>query len=380
MKNGLVLAAVAGSFGAVSAKKVFIENDGLNALQLLLPIYGGYDVVGVSMSFGSSSSADALGSAYDVLTTYNMTSCIPLYLGAEQPLIQTNETFHLHNTLFGAPVWEGAFTAGYTDSYNISDIPYSADVPGALALIDAVRSNKDTDPVMIWAAGMMTTVAQALSIYPKLVEEAAGLYIMGGYIDTQYAQATGSAFQVDVNTDINLIQDPEAAQNVLTAGWKELYIGGNVTNYLVPSQALYNRIIKKAGGLDVINNNSYFAALQDIVHSGNYSQNANNTELILPFWDEVVSAFMAFPNLLTSTTPVQAAVDTSFYSPFYGNLRIWGSEFAPSAGYRTGNATIVNSIKKDKFYDLMIDVLFEDWREYCHIGKYTSLKGKLNGY
>lgn len=370
---------IAGGISTVSAKKVFIDNDGLNALQLLIPLYGGYDVVGVSMSFGSSSTVDSLGSGYDVLTSYNMTSCIPLYLGAQQPLIQTNETFHLHSTLFGAPVWEGAFTPGYVDSYNISNITYS-DVPGALALIDAVKAYKDTDPVMIWAAGMMTTVAQALSIYPKLVDEAAGLYIMGGYVDTQFAQATGDSFQVDVNTDINLIQDPEAAQIVLTAGWKDLYIGANVTNYLVPSQQLYDRLIIKAGGLDVINENDYLAPVQDIVLSGNYSLNSNDTENILPFWDEVVSAFMAFPNILTSVTSVRAAVDTSFYSPFYGNLRVWGSDFAPTTGYRTGNATIVNSIKKDKFYDLLVDVLFEDWREYCHIGQYTSLKGKLNGY
>ncbi|EPE08257.1 inosine-uridine preferring nucleoside hydrolase [Ophiostoma piceae UAMH 11346] len=379
MKFTSSLLAAAASVATVAAKKVFIDNDGLNGLQLLIPLYGGYEIVGLSMSFGSSSSADSLGTAYDVLTTYNMTSCIPLYLGAQQPLIQTNDTFHLHNTLFGAPVWQGAFTPGYVDSYDINNITYN-DTPGALALIDAVKKYKDTDPVMIWAAGMMTTVAQAISIYPKLVEEAAGLYIMGGYVDTQMAQATGNAFQVDVNTDINLIQDPEAAQIVLTAGWKELYIGGNVTNYLVPSQELYDRIIEKAGGLDVLNNNTYFSELQSIVVSGNYTENAADTENILPFWDEVVSAFMAFPDIITSSTPVLASVDTSFYSPFYGQLRIWGADFAPTAGYKTGNATIVNSIKDAVFYDFILSVLFEDWRQFCDTGKYSCLKGKLNGY
>ncbi|CDK28007.1 unnamed protein product [Kuraishia capsulata CBS 1993] len=368
-----LLAALATLATSVTSKKVFIENDGLAALQLLIPLYAGYDVVGLSMSFGSASSVDALGVAYDILSEYNLTSCIPLYLGAEQPLLQTNDTFQLHNTLFGAPVWEGAYASTYEDSYSWEDLEYDDATPGAIAMIEAVKKYKDTDPVTIYAAGMMTTVAQALSIYPQLAEEAAGLYVMGGYIDNQYAQATGSSIEVDINTDINLIQDPEAAQITLTAPWKKLVIGGNVTNYLVPSQPLYDRLIHKAGGLDKIDGSEYFAAIQDIVYSGNYSQ--NNEQQTLPFWDEVVSSFMVYPDIITDSIDVQCAVDTSFYSPFYGNLRIWGEEFAPTSGVRTGNATLINSIKDDDFYDLMVDVLFTNWTDYCATGSFASLEG-----
>ncbi|CAI5758682.1 unnamed protein product [Candida verbasci] len=138
---------------------------------------------------------------------------------------------------------------------------------------------------------------------------------MGGYSDNQYAQATGSLIVNDINTDINLIQDPEAAQIVLTADWKELVIGVNVTNYLVPSQELYDRLIDKAGSYEILVSNPYFEDILTFVGTANYSE--NNDQQTLPLRDEVVSAFMSFPDLIKSSMKVFVAADTSFYSPFY---------------------------------------------------------------
>ncbi|RCK62524.1 hypothetical protein Cantr_09423 [Candida viswanathii] len=355
----------------VTSKKVFIDNDGLSALQVLFPLKAGWEVVGISASFGSSSAVDAVGVGSDILQTYNLTSCIPHYLGAQQPLLRNQETFDYWQDMFGSLVWQGAFAHGYEVSYSWSNITYDDSVAGAVAMVEAVKTNRDTDPVYIWAAGMMTTVAQALSLYPGLVNDSAGLYIMGGYFDTQYAAALGTPIVNDINTDINLIQDPEAAQIVLTADWKTLVIGANVTNYLVPSQELYDRLIARAGSLDVIEDDPYFALVLSLLGSGNYSE--NSSEETLPFWDEVVSAFMVWPDLIESTSEFSVAVDTLFYSPFYGNLRIWGHDYAPK-GIKTGNATIVNKIDNARFYDLLIDTYFEDWRQYCATGKSQVLE------
>ncbi|KAI3405589.1 hypothetical protein KGF56_001607 [Candida oxycetoniae] len=308
-----------------------------------------------------------MGTIHDVLTTYNLTSCIPLYKGAAQPLLRTKETFQIWQDLFGSLVWQGAFTQGYEDIYSWSNFTYDESKMAAVALIDAVKANKDTDPIYIYAAGMMTTIAQALSLYPSLVNETSGLYVMGGYFDTQYAAATGTPIVNDINTDINLIQDPEAAQIVFTSKWKKLVFGANVTNYLVPSQHLYNRILEKAGNRSVseISKIPYFKQLSNLLVTGNYSQNTEQETL--PFWDDVVSAFLAYPDLIQSETSLNVAVDTQFYSPFYGSLRIWGEEYAPR-GVRTGNATVVNKINDSFFYDLLIDVYFEDFTQYCHNG------------
>lgn len=357
----------------VSSKKIFIDNDGMSVNQLLIPLYAGYEIVGLSMSFGSSSVVDSLGSCYTLLENYNLTSCIPLYKGAENPLIQTNDTFHLHEDLFGELVWQGAFSTSYTDSYNYSSIVYNETLPGALALIEKVKMYKDTDPVVIMAEGMMTTVAQALSIYPQLVNESAGLWIMGGYVDNQYAQTTGDAKTIDVNTDINLLQDPEAAQIALTASWKELMIGGNVTNYLVPSQEFYDRIIDRAGGLSVIEDTPYFKPIENVIGTGNYTENGPDANY--PYWGEVVAASIGYPDLIKHTTSTKCAVDTGFYSPFYGYLRIWNKDWAPTSGVRTGDCTMIDVVDYDPIYDMMIDILFSDWRQYCETGNYTGLAG-----
>lgn len=356
--------------GAANAKKIFMDNDGLAPLHLLFPIAAGDEVVGLSGSFGSSSLVDSVGQGWSIIETYNLSSCVPHYAGAAQPLLRTNETFQAWENLFGHLQWEGAWSPSYEDTYTWSNFTYDP-TPGAIALINAVKQYKDTDPVTIYSAGTMTTVAQALSIYPDLAKEAAGLYIMGGYFDNQYAQATGDSNQIDINTDINLIQDPEAAQIVFTADWSEFYIGGNVTNFLVPSQELFDRVIDRAGGLDVIRDNSYFSQVSAWLGTANFTE--NTFEQNLPFWDDVVSAFMSFPDLIKETIDVQVSVDTSYYSPFYGSLRIYNPEYAPKGGYKLGNATIVTAIDDAKFYDMVVDLFISNWTQFCEVGTTVPL-------
>lgn len=151
-----------------SSKKIFIDYDGLTALQVLFPLAAGHEIVGISGSFGSVSLVDAVGQGYDVLQNYNLSSCISHYAGAEYPLIRTADTFYLWEKLYGELVWQGGWDPKYEDSYTWSNFTLNDTASAALALINAVRENKDTDPVYIFAAGMMTTVAQAISIYPNL--------------------------------------------------------------------------------------------------------------------------------------------------------------------------------------------------------------------
>lgn len=351
---------------AADAKKIFIENDGLSPMQLLFPLAAGHDVVGVSSSFGSCSVVDCIGVASVIMQDYNLTQCIPLHLGAEQPLLRTNETFQLWETLFGELVWQGGWAPGYVDSYTWDNVTNKDDTPAAIALINAVKKYKDTEPITIYMAGLATTVAQALSIYPQMVDEVAAVYMMGGFVDTQLAAATGDSITIDINTDINLIQDPEAAQMVLTAGWKELYIGGNVTNYVVPSQTLYDLFIERAGGLDVIEDVPYLSWVSTLLGTGNYSE--NNDQQTLPFWDEVVAAYMSWPEMVLETTDITVAVDTSFYSPFYGSLRAWNPEWAPKNGVKVANATLIDKIDDQKFYGLLLDTYFKNWTQFCEVG------------
>lgn len=334
---------------------VFLDNDGLTPLNLILPLLGGMKVVGVSGSFGDPSLPDAMGQAADVLANYSVSSCIPLYAGASQPFLRNENTFEAWEELFGEFVWKGAWTEGYTDSYNLSDVSYNKELPAAMALIQAARQYPGE--LEVYAAGLMTTVAQAVSMWPELVDNVKALWIMGGFIDNQYMQVTGGDTVNDVNTDFNLMFDPEAAEKVLTAGFKQVYIGGNVTNYIFPPQSMLDKFIEDFGYENITTSSDLFA-VSSFIGTGNAS------DITLPLWDEAVSAYMAFPEYITSSMNVSVAVDTAFESPFYGNLRIWPSNLKPKKG-RWANATYVNSVDKTALLEKMYSALVLDWSTYC---------------
>lgn len=354
-----LLAPIAALVATASAtRKVFMDNDILETLNVIIPLMADMEVVGVSASFGDPTLVDALGSAYEVLTNISLQSCIPLYAGAELPLLRTKKNFEAWEQLFGEFVWKGAFDPDYVDTYNLTEIEYDESTPAAMALINAVK--KYPGEVEIYAAGLMTTVAQAISMWPGIVDEVKALWIMGGYIDGQYAQVTGGDLTDDINTDFNLMFDPEAAQIVLTAGFKEVYIGGNVTNYIYPTQELYDTLISKFGYENITTDHKY-CAIDYFIGTGNAS------DVTLPLWDQAVTAFMAYPELMTSTTDVYVAVDTAFNSPFYGDLRMWPADLKPKKG-SSGKAIYVNSVDVEAIYEKMADALSKDWRQYCSVG------------
>lgn len=352
----LALASVALS------RKVFIDNDSFTALNVLLPLLADIEIVGTSGSFGNPTIVDSLGTAADVLKNTSLT-CIPLYEGPAAPLIRTEDTFNVWQSLYGEFVWKGAWDPDYTETYTWDDFSYNKTLPAAMALVEAVK--RYPGEVEVYAAGLMTTVAQAISLYPKLAEEAKALWIMGGYIDGQYAQATGGDLVADINTDFNLMLDPEASQIALTANWTDIYIGGNVTNYIYPTQEFLDRFIDRYT-LETIQNNTKFSSLSLFVGNGNAST------ITLPLWDEAVSGFMAFPELIESTTNVHVAVDTSFDSPFYGNLRIWPSDLAPASN-RVGKAKYVNQINEEGLFERIYQAFTKDWAPYCSGAEPTEL-------
>jgi len=344
-----------GTILPLKQRKVFLDNDGLVPLNLILPLLGGMEVVGVSGSFGDPSLPDAMGQAADVLSNYSVSECIPLYAGASQPFLRTQSTFETWESLFGELVWKGAWDPGYKDSYNLSDVEYNDDIPAAMALIQAAK--KYPGELEIYAAGLMTTVAQAVSMWPELVDNVKALWIMGGYVDFQYLQVTGDSMVNDINTDFNLMFDPEAAEKVLTAGFQKVYIGGNVTNYLFPPQSMFDKFIDEFTYEEITSDPQLFA-ISNFIGTGNAS------DVSLPLWDEAVSAYMAFPEFITDTTEVSVAVDTAFESPFYGNLRVWPYTFKPKRG-RWANATYVNSVDHEAIYEKIYSALALDWSTYC---------------
>lgn len=121
--NWIKAIALAAVTLTVNGKKLFIDNDGSDFGAILYPIMAGIEIVGFSGVYGSASYVDAIGSMAEMMDEFNVSSCIPLYGGASQPLLRTKETFKIWEDLYGALVWEGCWADGYEDAY-----------PGAISL------------------------------------------------------------------------------------------------------------------------------------------------------------------------------------------------------------------------------------------------------
>jgi len=137
-----------------------------------------------------------------------------------------------------------------------------------------------------------------------------------------------SDFNQDLGSDINFIVDPEAAHIAITADFPSITIAGNVANSIYLSNTTVQSITSKSPNL--------------------YSDLLKDYFLVLPLWDEIAAAIMAYPELVTDSIEVYMDVSTAFDSPFYGGTHLWGNDFKPA---HTRKVNYVLGIDKDLFFE-----------------------------
>ncbi|KAM3067961.1 hypothetical protein ACMFMF_009329 [Clarireedia jacksonii] len=200
--------------------------------------------------------------------------------------------------------------------------------------------------VSIYAAGSMTNIALAVRSDDQFASLAKELVIMGGYIDVNLLEVTGTINQADINSDINLMIDPEAARIAFTANFPKITFAGNVANQVISSQDFLDEIFEVK--------NPYSKMVYDYYGT------------IFPFWDETAAAIMVDSSIITNTTTckfsdmkmwasltshaVYVDVDISYGSPSYGNIHAYQAALMPP-GLR--NITYVNSIDSDKLKSMI---------------------------
>lgn len=198
---------------------------------------------------------------------------------------------------------KAAFTAGFPN------ITAQSDMRAAEFMVKMVR--KYPGEVSIYSGGALTNVALAVRMDPTFASNARELVQMGGYIDVNLLQTTGSVLLADLNSDINLMIDPEASKIALSADFPSITIAGNVANQVMPTQDLLDEIH------EVVN------PYTNLVYNQYPTQ--------FPFWDETAAALMIDPNLATNSTSFYIDVDTSYASPTYGNIHAYQEALAPTA-------------------------------------------------
>jgi len=146
---------------------------------------------------------------------------VPVYPGAEFPMLNTKEEWLLRLQLYGGhrlDPWLGAFNR---DNGGPSDLrplgpPYErfADLKpqqehAARFIIDSVRRNPGQ--VTLYAGGPLTNVALAIALDPDIVSMVPEVIVMG------------TGFHVFTNA-FNIYFDPEAGRKVLRAPWPKLTV------------------------------------------------------------------------------------------------------------------------------------------------------------
>jgi purine nucleosidase len=146
---------------------------------------------------------------------------VPVYAGAEFPMLNTKEEWLLRLQLFGGhrlDPWLGAFnrTNGGPDDVAALPAPYerfatitAQQEHAARFIVKAVRENPGE--VTIYAGGPLTNLALAIGLAPDIVPLVPEVVIMG----TGFHEFTST---------FNIFFDPEAARKVMRAGWPKFTV------------------------------------------------------------------------------------------------------------------------------------------------------------
>ncbi|KAH6665025.1 inosine-uridine preferring nucleoside hydrolase [Halenospora varia] len=344
--TGLVSALPIAPLNTTDKRYAILDNDWSTAgfIPFLMALDAGIEILAVTSSTANSWQKQCAYHALATLEIGNL-SCIPVIEGATYPLINTYERFQAWESIHGVLPWQGVYapynataeatgsdpTAG-TDPNRIEasafleGYPNTTTVAGQTAAAFMIEQvHKYPGQVSIYAGGALTSIALAVRTDENFASLAKELVIMGGYVDVNMYRATGTVNQADINSDINLMIDPEASKIALTADFPSITIAGNVANQVISTQEFLDDIYEVK--------NPYSELMYKYYGT------------IFPFWDETAMALLIDPSLATNTSTVYVDVDVAYSSPSYGNIHVYQKALMPP---NIRNVTYVNTIDGDK--------------------------------
>ncbi|PQE09294.1 inosine-uridine preferring nucleoside hydrolase protein [Rutstroemia sp. NJR-2017a BVV2] len=199
-------------------KYVIMDNDWSSTgfIPFLMALDAGWEILGLTSCTADTWQHQVALHALATLSLGNLTSCIPVVPGSTFPLINTPNRFQAWESVHGVLPWQGAFAPYNATAEAEGSDPTSGDNPFRVvesAFLEGFPSNASIQglkksqsasafmiemvhrypgKVSIYAGGSMTNIALAVRSDDQFASLAKELVIMGGYIDVNLLEVTGT--------------------------------------------------------------------------------------------------------------------------------------------------------------------------------------------
>ena len=284
------------------------------------------DLMGITMVTGDAWMKQEMAYTLRLLELMGRTE-VPVYPGAEFPMLNTKEEWLLRLQLYGGhrlDPWLGAFNKNNVGPDEIKPLPPPYDrfanlkpqqEHAARFLIKTIRENPGQ--VTIYAGGPLTNVALAIGLAPEIIPLVPEIVVMG------------TGFHVFTNA-FNIFFDPEAARKVLRAGWPKLTIVTvdiaeeiHESDEIAPGRRMIDEIAGRAA--------APISALFQKYAVEPLAQNPGRK--LFRMADEMIAAQIIDPGIFTKSEEMYVDICTT-PGPRYGDSMFWPKNWQglPDAG------------------------------------------------
>jgi purine nucleosidase len=302
-------------------RKVIYDQDnsgpfGTNILGTLMMLQAdNIDLLAITLVTGDAWMKQEMAFTLRLLEMMGRTE-IPVYPGAEFPMLNTKEEWLLRMQLYGGirtDPWMGAFnrTNGGPDEIQPLPPPYDrfADMKAqqdhaARFIINAVRENPGE--VTIYAGGPLTNLALAIALAPDIVSMVPEVVIMGTGFHT-------------LTSTFNMFFDPEAARKVLRAPWAKCSI---VTEDVAEEVREGDEIAPGRRMIEEIAGHAQ-SPISDLFQKHAVEPLRRDPKMdFYPMWDEMIAAQVIDPGVFTKSERMYVDICTT-PGPRYGDSMFW---------------------------------------------------------
>ncbi len=307
-----------------------IFNDDAAALAMLLQRRDLVDIAAITVVAGNHTVPQGSEHMLHLLEVCGVDD-VPLYLGAEAPLVNSPERAAEQERRWGPVSFKGAFDEAPPvrpphGGRFASLRPQSADA--VTVLIETI--NNEPGEVTVVAVGPLTNVALALRRDPAVAGRMKRLVFMGGN-----ARVGGN---VTPAAEFNIWFDPEAAHEVLAAPIPDVVMFGlDITNHAPLHRVDFERIV---------NIETPLTRLMRDTMGPRYARDPAATYYV---WDCITAAWLLDREIVTLSERLPIAVDTTF-GPTYGGTSV-GS--APEQR----SIEVMLDLDVERFFSLYADLL-----------------------